>query len=101
MATDKKPSLRAVGPDGAPEVQPIGSIVEAAEHGSLLDEFIQMRRVMARVMDDSETNPTALAALTRQYRDLSKEIAAMKRQQSEEDAEDDVTADEEWSEEAI
>lgn len=101
MAPKIKPQSRAVGPDEAPESLPIDSVFEAAEHGSLLDELVQMRRVTARRIDDPTTPAPALAAIMKQHRELAESIKSIRRQEAEEDAEDDVTADEEWSEEAI
>lgn len=77
------------------------TVLEAAESGDRLAEMQAMRRVIARALDNELTSPRDLAALSRRQIELSREIDALRRQKAEEDAEDDVAADEEWSEEAI
>jgi len=92
--------LRAVGRDEKPAKE-IASVLDAADQDSRLDELIQMRRVIARAIDNENTSPRDLAALSRRQIEISKEIEALKRQQQEEAAEGVISADEEWSEEAI
>lgn len=100
-----KDHLRAVAPDEkapAPEIPPVPkTVLEAAESGDRLAEMQAMRRVIAKALDNEFTSPRDLAALSRRQIELSREIDALRRQKAEEDAEDDVAADEEWSEEAI
>lgn len=100
MTTD----LRAVGPDDVPEEpedRKVTSVSEAAEYGTRLDEMQQMRRVIARALDDANTSPRDLAALSRRQLEISKEIEALERQKTEEAEQGAVSADEEWTEEAI
>lgn len=92
--------LRAVGKDEKP-AKVISSVLEAADEGSRLDELVQMRRVIARTIDNENTSPRDLAALSRRQIEISKEIEALKRQAQEEAVEGAISADEEWSEEAI
>lgn len=92
--------LRAVQPGEVAERR-IGTVLEAADADSRLDELVQMRRVIARAIDNENTSPRDLAALSRRQIEISKEIEALRRQQEEEAAEVDVSADEAWSEEAI
>lgn len=101
--TKKSASLRAVQDDEKPPppAKDIETVLDAAEHGSRLDELVQMRRVIARAMDSSETTATALAALSRRLDDISREIASLKQQEIEEAEESDAASDDEWSEEAI
>jgi hypothetical protein len=60
-----------------------------------------MRRVIARAIDNENTSPRDLAALSRRQIEISKEIDALVRQKSEEAEQSGVSGDEEWSEEAI
>lgn len=76
-------ALRAVEPGEVPE-KAISSVLEAAEVGSRLDELRQMRKVIARAIDNENTSPRDLAALTRRQIEISKEIEALMRQQAEE-----------------
>ena len=92
--------LRAVGKDEKPP-RVIKSVLDAADADSRLDELVQMRRVIARAIDNENTSPRDLAALSRRQIEISKEIEAMKRQAQEEATEGAISADEEWSEEAI
>lgn len=92
--------LRAVEP-GETAPRRISTVLAAAEAGSRLDEMIQMRRVIARAIDNENTSPRDLAALTRRQIEISKEIEAVQRQQEEEAEEGAISADEAWSEEAI
>lgn len=92
--------LRVVGKDEKP-AKKITSVLDAADEGSRLDELIQMRRVIARAIDNENTSPRDLAALSRRQIEISKEVEALKRQQQEEAAEGVISPDEEWSEEAI
>ena len=101
MAT-KRNHLRAAGEnEKPPPAKDIKSVLDAAEHGSRLDELIQMRRVIARALDNENTSPRDLAALSRRQIEISREIEALKRQQSEEAESSDAAEDDEWSEEAI
>lgn len=74
--------LRAVEPGEMPEKK-ITSVLEAADAGSRLDELVQMRRVIARAIDNENTSARDLAALSRRQIEISKEIDALKRQQAE------------------
>lgn len=84
-----------------PPAKEIHSVLDAVQHGSRLDELVQMRQVIARTMDNTDTTATALAALSRRLDDISREIASLKRQEIEEAEEIDAASDDEWSEEAI
>lgn len=75
--------LRAVGEDEKPAVQ-INSVSEAAEMGTRLDELVQIRKVIARALDNENTSPRDLAALSRRQIEVSKEIEALKRQSDKE-----------------
>jgi len=102
MPSPRKAPLRAVkAGEKAPAVKEIKSVQDAAEHGTRLDELVQMRRVIARALDNENTSPRDLAALSRRQIEISREIEALRRQQSEEAEEHDATEDDEWSEEAI
>ena len=92
--------LRAVEPGEKPPKK-VRSVSDAAEFGTRADELAQMRLVIARAIDNENTSPRDLAALSRRQIEISKELEALKRQQQEEADEGAVSGDEEWSEEAI
>ena len=92
--------LRAVEP-GEKRARKIVSVADAAEHGTRLDELLQMRLVIARAIDNENTSPRDLAALSRRQIEISKEIEALKRQRQEEADEGAISDDEAWSAEAI
>lgn len=60
-----KGALRAVGDDERPAgpKAEIKSVLDAAEHGTRMDELVQMRLVIARAIDDPATSARDLAAL--------------------------------------
>lgn len=93
MAT--KPKLRAVGPDERAPKQ-FASIEDAAENGSRLDELIQMRRRIARALDDPNTPARDLAALSRRQLEISRDIEAIQVQEAESDDEGEISGDEAW-----
>jgi chromosome segregation ATPase len=96
----RKSPLRAVEPGEKP-ARKITSVLEAAEQGSRLDELVQMRRVIARALDNENTSPRDLAALSRRQIEISKEIEALKRQTAEEAADAAHVSDEAFDAEAI
>jgi len=101
VAVLAKSHIRAVGPgETAPAHEP-KTVLEASESGDRIAEMTAMRRVIAKALDNENTSPRDLAALSRRQIELSREIDSLRRQKAEEAAEDDVSADEEWSEEAI
>lgn len=92
--------LRAVEPGEKP-AKKITSVLEAADEGSRIDELVQMRRVIARAIDNENTSARDLAALTRRQIEISKEIEALKRQRAEEATDAADTADEAFNAQAI
>lgn len=94
-------AFRPDDPEPPAEERKVTSVSEAAEYGTRLDEMQQMRRVIARALDDANTSPRDLAALSRRQLEISKEIEALERQQTEEAEQGAVSEDEGWSEEAI
>ena len=100
----RKP-LRAVGPDEKPPAKEPKkdppTVLDAAESGDRIAELTAMRRVIARALDNENTSPRDLAALSRRQIEISKVIDALKRQQSEEAEQGANSDDEDWSEEAI
>lgn len=93
--------FRAVGPDDAPEMSEIVSVFEAGERGSKLDELTQLRRILARAIDDPQTPAKELSPLSRRYTEISNEIHSLKKREIEEAEEYAVTNDSEWRPEAI
>ena len=92
--------LRVVGPDEKP-ARVIRSVEEASEFGTRVDELVQMRRVIARAIDNENTSPRDLAALSRRQIEISKEIEALRRQQQEEANGAGSVVDEAFDAEAI
>ena len=98
-----KGALRAVGDDERP-AEPkaeIKSVLDAAEHGTRMDELVQMRLVIARAIDDPATSARDLAALSRRQIEISREVEALERQSSEEAEDSAEAADESFNEAAI
>lgn len=96
----RKSVVRAVGADERP-VRVIDSVLSAAEDGSRLDELVQMRRVIARAIDNENTSPRDLAALSRRQIEISREVEALRRQESEAAGDAAKIADEPFNAEAI
>lgn len=92
--------LRAVEP-GDVEPRPVTSVSDAAEFGTRVDELVQMRKVIARAIDDETTSARDLAALTRRQIEISKEIEGLRKEWAEEARESEVSDDERFSAEAI
>lgn len=102
MATKRQSALRAVGEDEKPPpAKAIKSVLEAANDGSRLDVLVQMRTVIAKALDSEKTLARDLASLSKRLMEIEADIAALKRQQSEEAESSDAAEDDEWSEEAI
>lgn len=96
-----KPKLRAVGPDEKAAKTTYKTIEEAAEKGTRLDELVQMRRRIARALDDANTSTRDLASLSRRQLEISKEIDVLKKQESEDVEGAGVGEDEDWNAEAV
>ena len=102
VITMPKKKFDAYGPDDAPPAPPkIDSVADAAENGTRIDELRQMRKVIARALDNENTAARDLASLSKRQIEISREIDALERQAKEEAEEDAVTDDESWSAEAI
>lgn len=78
----RKPALRAVAP-GERAARP-STILEAAEAGDRLEELRSMRRRIARTLDNPDTPPRDLAALSRRQMELGREIEALVAREGEE-----------------
>lgn len=61
------------------------SLSDAAEHGTRLDELKAMRRILVTHMENENTLARDLAALTRQVREISKEIDDLSRSAEKDD----------------
>ena len=72
----RKP-LRAVAADETATPKKAGTILEAAESGSRIEELRAMRRRLARALDDPNTPARDLAALSRRQLEIGKEIEAI------------------------
>lgn len=76
-------NLRVVE-EGEKPTRAISSVADAAENGTRMDELVQIRKVIARAIDNENTSPRDLAALSRRQIEISKEIEALMRQADEE-----------------
>lgn len=92
-----KAKLRAVEDGERPQ---IASVEDAVLHGSRLDEFVEMRKVIARAIDTT-ASARDLAALTKRLTEISKEIDVLRRQAVEEAQSGGVSEDEEFDAEVI
>lgn len=86
----------------APASEPL-SLRQAVESGSRLDELKAMRLILVTHMEHENTLARDLAALTRQVREISKEIEALEVQEAErlksageDGGVDGGSADQEW-----
>lgn len=80
------------------------SLTEASESGNRLEELKAMRRIIVAHMVSETTLARDLAALTRQVREMSKEIESLEKMEAEREAEvasDNGSADAQWKPEAI
>lgn len=97
-----KKRFESYGPDDAPSVEPeITSVAEAAERGSRIDELRQMRKVIARRLDDESTAARDIASLSKRQMEISREIEGLVTQEAEERGQEVSTDDEPWSAEAV
>lgn len=77
-------ALRSVKPDEpAPRKVPT-TVSEAAANGTTLELLTNMRSRIARTVDDPNTMPRDLAALTKRLADLAKDIDAIKAREAQE-----------------
>lgn len=98
------PRLKAIGPnDRPPEAKPLKAltILQAIERQDYLQELIATHKRLAVAVQDEACPPAALNALTKQQLAISKEISQLRKQAKEEAADNAVSEDENWSEEAI
>lgn len=91
-------ALRAVSADEKPQSL---TIMQAIDRGDRLAELVATHRRIGKAVQDESTPARDLASLTRRQMEISKEIEALRRQQSEEAEADATSGDEAWSEEAI
>lgn len=97
----KKVGLRAVGPD---EVVPAKQqkVSEAAASGDRLALLVSMRARVARTVEDPNTPPRDLAALTRRLLEIANEIEAIVSSSGDDEVgRAAATDDESWDESAI
>lgn len=92
----RKPALRAVAADEAPESTSPKSILEAAESGSRLEELKAMRRRIAKALDDPNTAARDLAALSRRQIEIGRDIEAIVISEDEDHSVVVSTDDERW-----
>jgi hypothetical protein len=88
------------GDDGPPEPRP-RSVSGAAQQGSRRDLLVAMRARVAEAVDDPDTPPRDLAALTRRLMDIAKEIEMVTLAEEQESESVDATPDETWDDSSI
>lgn len=99
------PVLRAVEldealPDESEGPKPrVLDLVSAYEEGTPLEQALAHRRHLVGLM--REAGPRDAAAISRQVRDISREIDALEMQEREESEDAANTPDEDWDEDAI
>ncbi|QIK62353.1 hypothetical protein G7068_03360 [Leucobacter viscericola] len=100
------PVLRAVEPGEVVELDtpdPLKprtmSVAEAFAEGTDLEQLLALRNHLAKLM--AEASPRDASALSRQLRDLRREIASLELSLREEVEESETTPDEAWVEEAL
>ena len=96
----RKPPLRAVGPEEKAPEKP-KSLLEAVADGDYLSELKRTHERIARAVNDPETSPRDLAALTRRQLEISKERRSIELAQKREGGDAGLAADEGWDEEAL
>ena len=101
MSNSRKSVLRAVVPGEVPVPPRMMSILEAAEAGDRLEELRSLRRRIAKALDDPNTLARDLASLSRRQIEISREIEALQRQESEEASDAANIEDEEFDADAI
>lgn len=83
---------------------PPRTLSQAIEQGSRLDELRAMRRILAAHIESDQTLARDLAALTRQVREISREVESLEAQEEDARLEDGSkydAADEAWKPKAI
>lgn len=96
------PSVRIAEVDDVPAPPP--TLSQAFERGSRLDELRAMYRIIAAHIESVNTLARDLAALTRQAREISKEIESLEARESDDTREAGSTygaTDAEWRPQAI
>lgn len=93
--------FRVIDPDDDPISVDIVSVLDAGERGTRLDELVQLRRILARAIDDPQTPAKELSPLSRRYSEVSSEIHSLKKRELEEAEDIAVANDAEFSAEAV
>lgn len=96
------PAVRIASVEDEPAPAP--SLSQAFERGSRLDELKAMYRILAAHIESENTLARDLAALTRQAREISKEIESLEARESDDTRKVESThgaADAQWRPQAI
>lgn len=94
--------LRAVAPNETPAHSPRKkSVSQAAANGTHRELLVALRDRVAKSVENLDTPPRDLAALTRRLQDIADEIAAIDLAESEEKSVVANSDDEEWDSSAI
>lgn len=96
-ARARKSPLKVVGPDTPSRRRPM-SVKAAAEAGERRDLLVALRARIAADIDDANTPPRDLAALSRRLLEIAREIEALDADTEVDDiGEAAATPDEEWT----
>lgn len=94
-------TLRAVTPADKPKPGSPKSITQAADAGTERELLVALRARIAKTAEDPNCPPRDLAALSRQLRDIDKDIRALDAAAEQEAAESAHVADEAFDASAI
>ena len=98
----RKASLRAVTEDEKPPTpKQVKSVTQAADRGTLRELLVAMRARTAKAVEDPNTPPRDLAALTRRLLEIAREIDAIDAAAEQEAAESGEVSDEAFDAEAL
>lgn len=90
-----KRSLRAVAADETAPTKP-KTITQAADGGTARELLVAMRARIAETVENPNTPPRDLAALSRRLLEIAREIEAIDVREAEEADESGATPDDEW-----
>lgn len=92
--------LRAVGPNepaAKPRSRRRTTITQAAEGGTVREQLVALRTRLAKALDDVNCSTRDLASLSKRLMEITKEIAAIDVQATEEAGGAATTPDEAWT----
>ncbi|AOT24415.1 Gp7 [Propionibacterium freudenreichii] len=94
--------VRAVDPDERPPARKRAkTITQAAKSGTEVELLEALQARVARAVQDRDTPPRDLAALTKRLMDITRELEAARVKDQEAGSDGAVTADETWRPQAL